>query len=251
MNSASNDVELTPEQREFMKFCEDKKVLKFDAEFGFTLKSKRKSPWFFNAGDFMNDGEWLQRLAKIYVDTLLRGFAPDGEVDTDILYGPAYKGLPIAAVVAAELYRQTGQSLGYASHRKEEKDHGGDKGRKFGMSVEWKRSVILDDVITAGTAARSSVEDIHGDKGSVNGMIVLLDRQEVKPPDGGDATIPPASGEPRISAIMDLEQTEKIKVVSSITFAHIRKAIREWIIGNADIGAAMDVYNRQYWVHSN
>jgi orotate phosphoribosyltransferase len=197
----------------------------------------------------MQTGAGLQKLAKIYVDTLLRGFAPEWQVDTDILYGPAYKGLPLASVVVAELYRQTGQDLGFASHRKEAKGHGADKGRDFGMKVTWKRSILVDDVITAGTAARNSVEDIHADNGTVNGMVVLLDRQEVAPPESWDATIPPAPGEPRVSAIMQLETAEWIRVVSALTFAHIRQAIEEGLIGNGDIGAAMDKYNRRYGVN--
>lgn len=132
MNSPSADIVLTDAQRDFMTFCAEKEVLKFDPNSGFQLKSKRMSPWFFNAGDFMNSGEGLSRLAKIYVDTLLRGFSPDGKnIDTDILYGPAYKGIPLASVVAQRIYDTTGQSLGFASHRKEGKDHGADKGRKF------------------------------------------------------------------------------------------------------------------------
>lgn len=252
MNSNSNEVQLSDEQREFMTYCADQKVLKFDIVDGFTMKSGRVWPWFFNAGNLMQTGEWLQRLAKIYVDTLLRNFSnQEWGVDTDILYGPAYKGLPIAVVTSAELYRQTGQNLGFASHRKEGKLHGADKGRGFGMDVWNKRNILLDDVITAGTAARSSIEDIKGNGGTVNGMGVLLDRQEVATPDGWNATIPPADGEPRISAIMQLEKTEWIRVVASLTFAHIRRAIDEWIFGNEDIAAAMDAYNQKYGVNPN
>lgn len=239
---------LSDEQKEFMTFCRDQEVLKFDPKSEFKLKSGRMSPWFFNAGNLMQTGEGLQKLAKIYVDTLLRTFENDGKVGTDILYGPAYKGIPLASIVTAELFRQTGQNLWFASHRKEEKDHGADKGSGFGMNVAWKTSIILDDVITAGTAARSSIEDIHADNGTVNGMVVLLDRQEVTPPDTGDKTRPPELGEPRVSAIMQLESAEWIKVVSALTFAHIRRAIEEWIIGDADIGEAMDAYNQMYWV---
>lgn len=244
-----SEIILSDEQREFMTFCANQEVLKFDEWNGFTLKSKRQSPWFFNAGNLMQTGEWLTRLARIYVDTLLREFSTEGKVNTDIAYGPAYKWLPLATLVAAELYRQTGQNIGFASHRKEGKDHGADKGRGFGMNVSWKGNILIDDVITAGTAARGSVDDIHADWGNVNWMIVLLDRQEVKTPEGGDATIPPAPGEPRVSAVMDLEQAEWIRVVSALTFAHIRRAIQEGVIGNEAVGAAMDVYNQKYGVN--
>jgi len=192
----------------------------------------------------MQSGEGLTRLARIYVDTLLREFSSDGKVDTDIAYGPAYKWLPLATLVSAELYRKTGQSIGFASHRKEVKDHGADIGRAFGMNVAWKRNILIDDVITAWTAARDSIEDIHHDGGTVNGMIVLLDRQEMT----GDATIPD-SAIARVSAVMDLEKNEWIKVVSALTFAHIRRAIDEKIIGNKDIALVMDTYNQQYGVN--
>lgn len=197
----------------------------------------------------MQSGKWLTRLARIYVNTLLREFSTNGIVDTDIAYGPAYKWLPLATLVAAELYRQTRQNIWLASHRKEEKGHWADKGRGFGMNVSWKWNILVDDVITAWTAAWDSIRDIHADWGTVDWMIVLLDRQEVRTPEGGDARIPPAPGEPRVSAIMDLEQTEWIRVVSALTFAHIRQAIREGIIGNEEVGAAMDVYNQQYGVN--
>lgn len=244
-----SEIPLSDEQRDFLGFCEQQEVLKFDKWNGFILKSKRKSPWFFNAGNLMQSGQGLTRLARIYVDTLLQEFSTEGKVDTDIAYGPAYKWLPLATLVAAELYRQTRQNIGFASHRKEEKDHWADKGRGFGMNVSWKGSTIIDDVITAWTAAWDAVRDIHADWGTVNWMIVLLDRQEVKTPEGGDATIPPAPGEPRVSAIMDLEQAEWIRVVSALTFAHIRQAIQEGIIGNKEVGIAMDLYNQKYGVN--
>lgn len=240
---------LSDEQREFMTFCADQEVLKFDEWNGFTLKSKRQSPWFFNAGNLMQTGEWLTRLARIYVDTLLREFSSEGKVNTDIAYGPAYKWLPLASLVAAELYRKTGQNIWFASHRKEVKDHGADKGRGFGMNVTWKGNILVDDVITAGTAARQSIEDIKADEWCVNGMIVLLDRQEVKTPKNGDATIPPTPGEPRVSAVMDLEQIEWIRVVTALTFAHILRAIQEGIIGNEAVCEAMKVYNQKYGVN--
>ena len=136
MNAHSNGVQLSNEQAEFMTFCRDQKVLIFDPASTFRLKSGRMSPWFFNAGNLMQTGQGLQRLGSIFVDTLLRGFSSNGKiVDTDVVYGPAYKGLPLATLVAAELYRQTGQNLGFASHRKEGKDHGADTGRGFGMKV--------------------------------------------------------------------------------------------------------------------
>lgn len=239
-----SEIQLSGEQRDFLGFCEREKVLKFDEKSGFKLKSGRMSPWFFNAGNLMQTGEWLTRLARVYVDTLLNNFCVDDKVDTDIFYWPAYKGLPLASLVTAELYRQTQQSVGFASHRKEGKDHGADKGRGFGMNVSWKNNILIDDVITAWTAARSSIEDIHHDGGTVNGMIVLLDRQEMT---GGIAI--PTPEIPRVSAVMDLEKNEWVRVVSVLTFAHIRQAISDEIIGSEEIAVAMDAYNELYGVN--
>lgn len=248
MNSASNDVELTDGQREFMEFCRDQNVLRFDTDRGFTLKSGRISPWFFNAGNLMQTAEGLQCLTQIYVKTLLGNFWSDGKVDADILYGVPHKGLPLVSTVAVELHRQAGQNLGIASHRKEAKDHGADIGRRFGKSVAWQRSILLDDVITAGTAARQAITDIINDGGTVNGMVVLIDRQEVATPDGWDATVPPSPGEERVSAIMQLK-AEGIRVVPTFTFAHVRQAVREGIFGNDEVGSALDAHNRKYWVN--
>jgi orotate phosphoribosyltransferase len=91
-------------------------------------------------------------LSRIYVDALLQNFGTDNKtIDADILYGPAYKGIPIASVAAAEYNKETGNNIGFAFHRKEVKDHG-EGGTAFGMSVKDKTAILLDDVMTAGTA---------------------------------------------------------------------------------------------------
>ncbi len=230
---------------EFITYCVQNNVLKFATETPFVLKSGRESPWFFNAGNLMQHGEWLARLAMIYTDALLTHFRDaDGNIDADILYGPAYKGIPLAAVVAQEYYRRTGKSIGFSSHRKEIKDHG-EWGNGFGMSVSGKSCILLDDVITAGTAFRKSVEDIEKDGGTVWWLLVLLDREEVT----GDAHIPPLGTE-RISAIMQAERDNGIKIVSTLTYTDIRSGIECWLIGDREIAISMDSYHEKYWIYS-
>ena len=203
---------------EFITYCVQNNVLKFATETPFVLKSGRESPWFFNAGNLMQHGEWLARLATIYTDALLTHFRDaDGNIDADILYGPAYKGIPLAAVVAQEYYRRTGKSIGFSSHRKEIKDHG-EWGNGFGMSVSGKSCILLDDVITAGTAFRKSVEDIEKDGGTVWWLLVLLDNG--------------------------------IKIVSTLTYTDIRSGIECWLIGDREIAISMDSYHEKYWIYS-
>ena len=191
----------------------------------------------------MQHGEWLARLATIYTDALIANFSDsEWHIEADILYGPAYKGIPLAAVVAQEYYRRTWVSIGFSSHRKEVKDHG-EGGNGFGMNVSGKRCILLDDVITAGTAFRKSVEDIEKDGGKIVGLVVLLDREEVT----GDATIPPAWAE-RISAIMQAERDNWVKIVSSLSRTDVRAGIDEGIIGSSEIGIAMDRYHEKYGI---
>lgn len=235
---------LSSTKREFMSYCAENNVLKFNAEVPFVLKSGRASPWFFNAGNLMQHGEWLARLATIYTDALIANFSgSEWHIDADVLYGPAYKGIPLAAVVSQEYYKRTWVSIGFSSHRKEVKDHG-EGGNGFGMNVSGKRCILLDDVITAGTAFRKSVEDIEKDGGKIVGLVVLLDRQEIT----GDATIPPVWTE-RISAIMQAERDNGVKIISSLSRTDIRAGITEGIIWTSEIGTAMDSYHEKYGIH--
>ncbi|MDD2693857.1 MAG: orotate phosphoribosyltransferase [Candidatus Gracilibacteria bacterium] len=235
---------LTPTKREFIAYCANNGVLQFNTETPFILKSGRKSPWFFNAGNLMQHGEGLARIARIYTDSLIANFSDsDGNIDADILYGPAYKGIPLAAVVAQEYYNRTGKSIGFSSHRKEIKDHG-EGGNGFGMNVRGKSCILLDDVITAGTAFRKSVEDIEKDGGTVRGLVVLLDREEIT----GDASIPNPESE-RISAIMQAEKENNVTIVSSLSRTDVRSAIEENLVGDVSIGKAMDTYHETYGIY--
>jgi len=165
----------------------------------FTLKSGRKSPYFFNAGQF-NTGESLKTLGECYAAAISQS-----SLRFDIIFGPAYKGIPLACATSIALHEQFQQNVPYCFNRKEAKDHG-EGGIIVGAPLQG-RALIIDDVITAGTAIRESVDIIQGANASVAGIIVALDRQE--------------KGKTEQSAIQEIESTLKVNVVSIITFAHI------------------------------
>ena len=154
-------------QHEFLDFALDTGVLRFGE---FTLKSGRISPYFFNAGLF-NTGASLAKLGRYYAQTIV-----DSGIEFDVLYGPAYKGIPLAAATAAALYDHHGLNKAYAFNRKEAKDHG-EGGIIVGHPLEG-RILIIDDVISAGTSIRESVDIIRAQAATTAGVVIALDRQE-------------------------------------------------------------------------
>ena len=154
-------------QREFLDFALDVGVLRFGE---FKLKSGRMSPYFFNAGLF-NTGASLARLGRFYARAIV-----DSGIGFDVLYGPAYKGIPLAAVTAAALFDEHGIDIPYAFNRKEAKAHG-EGGSIVGHPLEG-RILIIDDVITAGTAIRESMDIIQAAGAKPCGVVIALDRQE-------------------------------------------------------------------------
>ncbi|MES9959319.1 MAG: orotate phosphoribosyltransferase [Sedimenticola sp.] len=154
-------------QRDFLDFALDVGVLRFGE---FTLKSGRVSPYFFNAGLF-NTGAALARLGRFYAQAIV-----NSGIEFDVLYGPAYKGIPLAAVTAAALYDHHDIDIPYAFNRKEAKAHG-EGGSIVGHPLEG-RIMIIDDVITAGTAIRESMEIIDSQDATPAGVVIALDRQE-------------------------------------------------------------------------
>lgn len=155
-------------QRDFIELALSKQVLKFGQ---FTLKSGRSSPYFFNAGLF-NSGKAQAKLCSAYAARIV-----GCKMEFDVIFGPAYKGIPLAAGVAAALYTEYGLDYGYAYNRKEVKDHG-EGGCLVGADIAGKKCLLIDDVISAGTAIREAKDILDKGKAALAGVVVALDRQE-------------------------------------------------------------------------
>ncbi|KAF9788359.1 orotate phosphoribosyltransferase [Thelephora terrestris] len=143
----------------------------------FTLKSGRVSPYFFNAG-LISSGSMLATLSTGYASLIHSALQSSDYAKFDILFGPAYKGISLAACTAMALHRDYGIDIGFAYDRKEAKDHG-EGGMMVGAPVSGKKVLILDDVMTAGTATRNAVDMIRSGGGEVVGIVLCLDREEV------------------------------------------------------------------------
>jgi len=181
---------------EFIEFAIQRGVLKFGE---FTLKSGRKSPYFFNAGLFQ-DGESLARLGQYYAQALQAS-----AVSYDVLFGPPYKGIPLVSATAIGLSTHYQRNVPYAYSRKEEKKHG-EGGQLVGAEITG-RVMIVDDVITAGTAIRGAIDLIQEQTGQVAGVVVAIDRQE--------------KGSGQLSAIEEVEQEFQVPVINIVKFADI------------------------------
>lgn len=182
-------------QQEFIEFAISRNVLRFGE---FTLKSGRTSPYFFNAGLF-DTGDDLLQLSRAYAAALQRS-----GLNYDIIFGPAYKGIPLATATAMAL-AATGDSRPYAFNRKEKKDHG-EGGNIVGAALKGK-ILIVDDVITAGTAIRESIDLIRKAGAQPAGVLIALDRQE--------------RGTGPLSAIQEVESEFGIPVVSIIRLEQV------------------------------
>jgi len=192
---------MKPYQKEFIEFAISQNVLKFGE---FELKSGRTSPYFYNAGLFKT-GEALTKLGSFYAKALV-----DSGISTRVLFGPAYKGIPLAATTAISLYKDFNTNIPWVFNRKETKDHG-EGGLLVGADLE-KDTVIIDDVITAGTAIREVIEIFsHYPDASISGVVVALDRQE--------------KGKVSLSAIQEIEQDHNIKVISIVTLTDLLEYI--------------------------
>ncbi|TFK49327.1 orotate phosphoribosyltransferase [Heliocybe sulcata] len=164
---------LQPYQAELIKQSMSVGALKFGS---FTLKSGRTSPYFFNAG-LLSTGPLLYTLASAYASTISKSLSSPLP-KFDVLFGPAYKGISLAACTALILHKEHSLDVGFAYDRKEPKDHG-EGGSMVGVSVEGKKVLILDDVMTAGTAIRGSIDLIKKHGGEVVGVVLILDREEL------------------------------------------------------------------------
>lgn len=183
-------------QKNFLHFVIENKILCFGE---FTLKSGRVSPYFFNAGLF-NTGEKLSFLARCYAAAIV-----DAGIEYDVLFGPAYKGIPLATATSMALANEHKVNKPYCFNRKEAKAHG-EGGSIVGAALSGD-VLIVDDVITAGTAVREAAEIIGSNGAHLNGIAVAMDRQE--------------KGTGSLSAIQEIEQLYQIKVVSIISLQDI------------------------------
>ncbi|REL34038.1 orotate phosphoribosyltransferase [Thalassotalea euphylliae] len=209
-------------QREFIEFALSKQVLRFGE---FTLKSGRTSPYFFNAGLFNTGGD-LARLGRFYAAALA-----DSGIEFDLLFGPAYKGIPIATTTAVALADHHNQDVPYCFNRKEAKTHG-EGGNLVGSALEGK-VMLVDDVITAGTAIRESMEIIQANGAELSGVLIALDRQE--------------KGKGELSAIQEVERDFGTKVISIVTLGDLISYLEEQD-DMADALAAIKQYREDYGI---
>ncbi|MFT5313535.1 MAG: orotate phosphoribosyltransferase [Paraglaciecola sp.] len=183
-------------QQAFIEFALARQVLKFGQ---FTLKSGRTSPYFFNAGLF-NTGSDLAKLGQFYAQALL-----NSNIEYDVLFGPAYKGIPIATTTAVALADKHGVDKPYCFNRKEAKKHG-EGGDLVGSPLSG-RIMLVDDVITAGTAIRESMALIQAKHATLAGVLIALDRQE--------------KGQGELSAIQEVERDFATRVISIVCLADL------------------------------
>ncbi|MCC2616957.1 orotate phosphoribosyltransferase [Aestuariibacter halophilus] len=209
-------------QRAFIEFALSKGVLKFGQ---FTLKSGRTSPYFFNAGLF-NTGADLAKLGQFYAQALVAS-----GIDYDVLFGPAYKGIPIATTTAVALADKHGIDTPYCFNRKEAKDHG-EGGNLVGSPLQG-RVMLVDDVITAGTAIRESMTLIEENNAQLAGVLIALDRQE--------------RGKGELSAIQEVERDFNTRVVSIVCLADLIEYLGQQP-GMDEHLAAITQYRKDYGI---
>ena len=207
-------------QSDFIELCTQLGVLRFGS---FTLKSGRESPYFFNAGLF-NTGAAIAAVGRAYAAALAAS-----ELKFDMLFGPAYKGIPLVTMTAAALAERHQRSVPFAFNRKEAKDHG-EGGRIVGSPLKG-RVLIVDDVITAGTAIRESIEIIRTSGAVPAGVLLALDRQER------------ASGSD-LSAVQEVRSQYQIPVLSVINLSDLMQHVSQ--TGGAGELSSMRQYRERY-----
>jgi orotate phosphoribosyltransferase len=210
--------------QDFIQFCINKQVLKFGE---FKTKAGRMSPYFFNAGLF-NDGDSLLKLGEFYANSIEKS-----GIAFDMLFGPAYKGIPLAASIAIA-FAKRGRNLPYAYNRKEAKDHG-EGGTVVGSALSG-RVLIIDDVISAGTSVRESVELIQTNGAIVCGVSIALDRQE--------------KGLGELSAVQEVEEQNEIPVISIAQLSDLLTSIES---NNQLAQHLLKIkhYQQQYCIHTS
>ena len=207
-------------QSEFIDLCVQLGVLRFGS---FTLKSGRESPYFFNAGLF-NTGAAIGAVGHAYAAALAAS-----DLKVDMLFGPAYKGIPLVTITAAALAERHGLNVPFAFNRKEAKDHG-EGGNTVGSPLKG-RVLIVDDVITAGTAIRESIDLIEAAGATPAGVLLALDRQERAP--GSD-----------ISAVQEVRNEYQIPVISVVNLSDLMHHVSR--SGEPGDLASMRLYRERY-----
>lgn len=209
-------------QQKFIELALANDVLRFGE---FKLKSGRVSPYFFNAGLF-NTGKALAELGRCYAQAII-----DSGIGYDVLFGPAYKGIPLVAATAMALYIDHGIDMPYAYNRKEKKDHG-EGGNLVGAPLEG-RILIIDDVITAGTAIRESIDIIDAADATSVGVVIALDRQE--------------KAQDQRSAVQAIYDDYGLKAVSIIGMTHLIEYLQQQK-DKAEVLDAMRFYRAEFGV---
>uniref|UniRef100_UPI000B89699E orotate phosphoribosyltransferase n=1 Tax=Auraticoccus monumenti TaxID=675864 RepID=UPI000B89699E len=207
-------------QREFITFALEHQVLRFG---DFTLKSGRRSPYFFNAGQF-DTGATLAGLGRFYAAAI-----EASGTGADMLFGPAYKGIPLVAATAVQLFEAHGRDLPWAFNRKEAKDHG-EGGSIVGRPLAG-RVLLVDDVITAGTAVREAVGIVRDAGAELAGIVVAIDRQE--------------RGQGELSAIGEVERDLGVTVTAIVTLDQVVQHLRETGL-HAEHLPALETYRATY-----
>ncbi|WP_417660921.1 orotate phosphoribosyltransferase [Pseudomonas sp.] len=209
-------------QRDFIRFAIERGVLRFGS---FTLKSGRVSPYFFNAGLF-DSGLALAQLGRFYAAAVV-----DSGIDFDVLFGPAYKGIPLAATTAVALAEHHQRDMPWCFNRKEAKDHG-EGGTLVGAPLAGN-VLIVDDVITAGTAIREVMQIIKSQNAHCAGVLIALNRQE--------------RGQGDLSAIQEVERDFAMPVVSIVSL----EQVLEYLAEDAELKQhlpAVEAYRAQYGI---
>jgi orotate phosphoribosyltransferase len=209
-------------QRDFIRFAIERGVLRFGQ---FTLKSGRISPYFFNAGLF-DSGLALAQLGRFYAAAIV-----DSGIDFDVLFGPAYKGIPLAATSAVALAEHHQRDMPWCFNRKEAKDHG-EGGTLVGAPLAGK-VLIIDDVITAGTAIREVMQIIQAQGAQATGVLIALNRQE--------------RGKGELSAIQEVERDYGMPVVSIVSL----EQVLEYLAEDAELKQylpAVEAYRAEYGI---
>jgi orotate phosphoribosyltransferase len=207
-------------QSDFIDLCVRLGVLRFGS---FTLKSGRESPYFFNAGMF-NTGAAIGAVGRAYAAAIMAS-----DLKFDMLFGPAYKGIPLATITAAALAELGGRNLPFAFNRKETKDHG-EGGNIVGGPLSGE-VLIVDDVITAGTAIRESIDIIRAAGARPAGVLLAMDRQE-RGPQG------------RLSAVQEVRDHYGIPVIAVVNLADLMHHVS--LQGRKDDLARMQAYRERY-----